>query len=122
MAGRKRSTRSRSDHRRSRPARLARQARRSLADVTHAEAENVTALERSGDRRWKVTVELLELARIPATDDLIGSYEAEIDEEGTLLGYRRLRRYPRNRSGPEEPTDAKSLQADDGEPEPDGPE
>ena len=48
-------------------------------------------------------MELLELPRMPETDDLIGSYETELNEKGELLGYRRLRRYPRNRLGPEQP-------------------
>jgi Gas vesicle synthesis protein GvpO len=66
----------------------------------------VTALERSGDETWKITVELLELPRMPETLDLIGSYEAELDEEGKLLSYRRLRQYTRNRRGPGDPVDA----------------
>ena len=66
----------------------------------------MTALERSGDGIWKITVELLELPGMPETLDLIGSYETELDEEGKLLGYRRLRQYTRNRRGPEDSVDA----------------
>jgi Gas vesicle synthesis protein GvpO len=94
-----------SDRRRSRgsrPARLARRACESVRETTGSKAENVTALERSDDGTWKITVEVLELSRTPETDDVIGSYETELDEEGELLGYRRLRRYPRNRLGLEE--------------------
>jgi Gas vesicle synthesis protein GvpO len=57
----------------------------------------VTALARAQDGTWRVTVELLELARIPETDDLLGSYGAQLDDGGELLRYRRLRRYPRSR-------------------------
>jgi Gas vesicle synthesis protein GvpO len=90
----------------SRGAQIAERARWKLSKITGSEAENVTALERSGDGTWKITVELLEQPGTPETLDLIGSYETELDEEGKLLGYRRLRHYPRNRRGPEDSLDA----------------
>jgi hypothetical protein len=90
----------------SRGAQIAERACWCLSTVTGSEAENVTALERSGDGTWKITVELLELPRMPETLDLIGSYETELDEEGKLLGYRRLRQYPRDRGGREDSVDA----------------
>jgi Gas vesicle synthesis protein GvpO len=90
----------------SRGAQIAERARWKLSKITGSEAENVTALERSGDGTWKITVELLEQPGMPETLDLIGSYETELDEEGKLLGYRRLRHYPRNRRGPEDSLDA----------------
>ncbi|MST33242.1 hypothetical protein GHK86_10985 [Acidimicrobiaceae bacterium USS-CC1] len=43
----------------------------------------------------------VELERVPATTSVLASYEAELDEEGTLLGYGRLRRYYRNQADPE---------------------
>ena len=108
MAGRRRRARwsSRSGQRPSRGAQIAERARWNLSKVTGCEAENVTALERSGDGTWKMTVELLERPSMPETLDLIGSYETELDEKGRLLGYRRLRQYPRNRRGPEDSIDA----------------
>jgi hypothetical protein len=82
-------------------AKLAQRARQELAEITGLEPESVTSLER-GEDGWLVTVELLELSRIPDTDDILGSYEAELDESGELLAYRRLRRYPRSQSGAEQ--------------------
>lgn len=77
----------------------ARQARNELADITGLKAEAVTSLERSEDgESWWVTVELLELSRVPETDDLLGSYEAELDESGELISYRRVRRYARSQA------------------------
>jgi len=49
---------------------------------------------------WTVTLELLELERIPDTTSLLGSYEATLDGDGNLLGAHRTRRYPRNQSDP----------------------
>ena len=76
---------------------LARRARRQLAEITRLEAERVTALARVHDGTWRVTVELLELSRIPQTDDLLGSFEAQLDDSGRLLRFRRVRRYARSR-------------------------
>jgi hypothetical protein len=46
-------------------------------------------------------VEMLELSRVPETDDLLGVYEANLDEHGELIRYRRVRRYPRSQAGEE---------------------
>jgi len=77
-------------------AQLAARARDQLAEITGLQAESVTSLERADDGTWFVTVDLLELERVPATDDVLGSYEAQVDADGELLGYRRLRRYARS--------------------------
>jgi hypothetical protein len=78
---------------------LAQRARDQLAEITGLTPEAVTSLEQQDDRTWIVTVELLELSRVPETDDVLGSYQAECDESGELLGYRRVRRYPRSQAG-----------------------
>ena len=75
---------------------LAQRARLELAEVTGLEPEGVTSLERSDDGTWKVTVELLELERVPPTDDVLGSYEARLDENGDLIAYERIQRYTRS--------------------------
>jgi hypothetical protein len=49
---------------------------------------------------WTVTLELLELPRIPDTTSLLGTYEATLDGDGNLLGAHRVRRYPRNQIDP----------------------
>lgn len=59
----------------------------------------MTSLERADDGTLEGTVELLEFSRRPETDDMLGSYEVELDESGELLGYRRLRRYARVQGG-----------------------
>jgi hypothetical protein len=74
-------------------------AREQLAQITGYEAQGVSELRRDDDGGWTATVELLELARIPPSDDLLGSYEAQFDADGDLLSYRRIRRYARGRAG-----------------------
>ena len=76
-------------------AQAARHARHELAEITGLKPEKVTGLEHREDGLWDVTVELLELRRVPLTQDLIGSYEAELDQTGHLLTYHRLARYGR---------------------------
>jgi hypothetical protein len=78
-------------------AQLAERARSELAGITCLEAESVIALTRDDEGTWRVTVELLELSRTPETDDVLGEYEAHLDESGELLRYRRVRRYARTR-------------------------
>ncbi|MGP3948947.1 gas vesicle protein GvpO [Streptomyces sp. 7N604] len=60
-------------------------------------AEAVTRFERREDG-WLLEVEILELARIPDTMSLMASYEVTTDREGTITGYRRVRRYERGRA------------------------
>jgi hypothetical protein len=56
--------------------------------------EAVTGMEKDG-REWTVTVEVVELSRIPNTTDVLGQYEVTLDRNGELTGARRIRRYPR---------------------------
>lgn len=65
-----------------------------VEELTGYQPEAVTALEWDGEF-WRVTVDVLELARIPSTTDILGSYAVTLDEDGTLRGYRRSRRFQR---------------------------
>jgi hypothetical protein len=79
-------------------AELIKTARETVSEMTGFKAENVTGLERDGDGTWVVTVEVLELERVPSTMDVIGTYEIGLDENGEIKGFRRTRRYPRGAS------------------------
>jgi Gas vesicle synthesis protein GvpO len=78
-------------------AELAAAARESIAALTGYPAESVSALEWDSDR-WRVTVDVCELERVPNTSDVIGVYVVELDEQGGLLGYRRTHRYVRSQA------------------------
>ena len=91
--------RRRSRQRRLSGAEVAQLTRRELSEITGREAQSVTSLERGEDGGWIVTVELVELSRMPETDDLLGLYEVELDDDGELLSYRRVRRYVRSQAG-----------------------
>jgi hypothetical protein len=79
------------------PVEVLRQARAQLAELTGMSAESVSSFARTEDG-WSLEVEVLELARVPDTMSLMASYQVELDPEGLLTGYRRLRRYERGRA------------------------
>jgi len=71
-----------------------------VQELTGYRPEAVTGLEWDGEL-WQVTVDALELERIPNTTDVLGSYLVALDDHGTLRGYRRLRRFQRGQAGEE---------------------
>jgi Gas vesicle synthesis protein GvpO len=79
---------------------VAASAARQLLELTGREAEGVTGLQRTDDG-WKVQVEVVEVRRIPDTTDVLALYEVEVDSDGEMEGYRRLRRYGRGVPGEE---------------------
>jgi hypothetical protein len=63
--------------------------------------ESVLGVERAGDGDddnggWLITVQVIELERIPRSTDVLGAYAVELDKSGELIGYRRRRRYNRS--------------------------
>jgi hypothetical protein len=50
------------------------------------------------DSGWKVLVQVVELARIPNSTDVLGAYEVRLDGDGEVTGYRRVRRYNRGQA------------------------
>jgi len=75
--------------------RAAKMAMQHLLALTGQQPESLSGLTPS-EGGWKVTLDVVELERIPRTTDVMASYEIELDEEGELVGYRRLGRYYRN--------------------------
>ncbi|MCT7353673.1 gas vesicle protein [Streptomyces sp. 15-116A] len=84
------------------PMEVLRQARGQLAELTGMEAESVTSFEQT-EEGWALEVEVLELERVPDTMSLMASYQVELDSDGQLTGYRRVRRYERGRSDARRP-------------------
>ncbi|AOR31151.1 gas vesicle protein [Streptomyces fodineus] len=76
-----------------------RQARAQLAELTGLAPESVSSFEQTEDG-WLLEVEVLELVRVPDTMSLMASYQVELDPEGQISGYRRVRRYERGRADP----------------------
>ena len=78
-------------------AEVATQARELLRALRGVEAENVSGIGRT-PHGWKVTLEVVELRRIPESTDVLASYEVELDGDGKLLGFERGGRYTRSQA------------------------
>jgi hypothetical protein len=60
--------------------------------------ESVLGVERQENDGWQVTVQVIELERIPRSTDVLGAYAVSLDDGGELIGYRRRRRYNRSQA------------------------
>ena len=69
-----------------------------LQELIGRPVEAVTGMEKDGSE-WTVTVEVVELSRIPNTTDVLGKYEVTLDRNGEIKGARRTRRYYRSEAG-----------------------
>lgn len=96
-ANRRNGHRSEAADRVSNPLDAVRRAQDQLALLTGQRAEGVSSLTRTEDG-WELTIEVLELERVPDTMSLLASYEVSLDAGGNLTGYRRTRRYERGRA------------------------
>jgi hypothetical protein len=79
-------------------AELSRAALTTVQELTGYQPEAVTALEWDGEF-WQIRVDALELARIPNTTDVLGCYMVQLDDQGTLHGYKRIGRFVRGQAG-----------------------
>ncbi len=95
-------TESTTERKKPKPMQVLRQAREQLAELTGMEAESVSSFEQTSEG-WVLEVEVLELERVPDTMSLMASYQVELDPDGDLTGYRRVRRYERGRADARRP-------------------
>ena len=77
---------------------IAEQAVEQMQSLMNRPVEAVTGIAKDGEE-WTVTVEVLELERVPSTTDVIGKYEVRLDKDGELTGLERTRRFPRAEAG-----------------------
>ena len=72
----------------------ARRAAELVATLSGRTPESVISIERT-DGGWRVGVEVVEVARIPDSADILAVYDVNLDEDGGLASYQRLNRYAR---------------------------
>ena len=73
--------------------------RRDLPELLGRKIETVLGLERDDDNNgWNVMVQVVELARIPNSTDVLGVYSVQVDSDGELVGWQRRRRYHRHQA------------------------
>ncbi|HLH45701.1 MAG TPA: gas vesicle protein GvpO [Acidimicrobiales bacterium] len=68
-----------------------------LQELTGRPGGGVTAARRDADG-WHLTVEVVELERVPASTSIVGAYDVLADEQGNLIEYARTGRYHRNQT------------------------
>lgn len=76
-------------------------ARRDLQELLGAPVERVSGATRE-DGGWRLTIDVVELARIPDSTSVLGAYDVSVDRSGEVLEYERVRRFYRNRTDEEE--------------------
>ncbi len=74
--------------------RLLRRAVEDLTELVGRPVEGVSAVERTDDG-WRVEVDVVEVERIPDTTSVLATYELELDDDGEVVSYHRIRRYHR---------------------------
>jgi hypothetical protein len=76
---------------------IVRTAREVLRELHGVDAETVSSVARSAGG-WTVGLEVVELRRVPDSMDVLATYEVEVDGDGNVLRYERVRRYKRAQS------------------------
>lgn len=69
-----------------------------LPELLGHPVDAVLGVEPGEKNGWNVTVQVVELARIPQSTDVLGTYEVTLDKDGELQAYKRRRRYYRNQA------------------------
>ncbi|MCJ7510857.1 MAG: gas vesicle protein [Dehalococcoidia bacterium] len=80
---------------------LAERARQQLAEITGLKPVAVVGSYRDAEG-WHITVDMLEMARLPESTDILGTYLVSLDEEGDLLEFEKKRSRLRSESYEEE--------------------
>ena len=65
-------------------------AKSQLADTTGLKPIAVTRASKNGDG-WHIGLEMLEMARIPTSTDVLGDYDVDLSEDGCVLRFERKR-------------------------------
>jgi hypothetical protein len=71
--------------------------RRQFEELTGRRVDSVAGFERDPDG-YRVTLEVVEVERIPTSTNLMGSYEVLVSRQGDLVEFNRTSRYHRNQA------------------------
>lgn len=66
-----------------------------LHEVTGLTVERTSGLDRH-DTGWQARVEVVEVARIPPSTDVLATYEVQADADGSVTSFDRVQRYRRS--------------------------
>jgi hypothetical protein len=76
---------------------VVRRAREQLQALQGRDAESVSTLARTA-QGWAVTLEVVELRRVPDSTDVLASYELLLDDDKNVIRFTRGRRYYRSQA------------------------
>jgi len=71
--------------------------KRQMTSITGMAAETVARFDRD-EEGWSVAIDMVEHRAIPRTNDLLASFEVQLDGSGNVLRWKRLGRFLRNQS------------------------
>ncbi len=74
---------------------IVKKAKRELQELLGTEPEKVSGFHRT-DGRWTVTLEVVNVRRVPDTTDVLSSYEVAFDDDRNLVSLSETRRYRRS--------------------------
>ena len=69
---------------------LTEKAKSQLSDLTGLKPLTVTGVSKD-EQGWHITLDMLEMSRIPNSTDVLGDYETLLDDNGDLLRFERKR-------------------------------
>ena len=67
---------------------LSEQAKSQLAEVTGLKPLTITGAFKD-EQGWHITLDMLEMSRIPPATDVLGDYEVLLDDDGNMLRFER---------------------------------
>ncbi|MEI6776280.1 MAG: gas vesicle protein GvpO [Chloroflexales bacterium] len=70
-------------------------AREQLSILTGLKVDTVSRVDREGGG-WVVDIEMVELQRVPSSNDVLASYRINLDAKGSMVSYVRTHRYKRS--------------------------
>jgi gas vesicle protein GvpO len=73
---------------------LVREALRQFVDLSGRQPEQVSGV-RSTDDGVSVLVDVVDLERVPSTTSVLSTYRVDVDSDGQLTGFERVRRFAR---------------------------
>jgi hypothetical protein len=63
-------------------------------DLNGQPADRVSGIRRV-ESGWSILVDVVDVERVPSTTSVLSTYRVDVDEQGQLTGYERIRRFTR---------------------------
>jgi hypothetical protein len=74
---------------------MAQMAKEIIVGLTGLKVDTISGISKD-DKGWHVLVEVVEMRRIPESNDMLATYETLLNDGGELISYARTSRYRRD--------------------------